>query len=299
MRRARPRARAGLSAFARGASNQGRGPTGCSGCWSRLTAMSPRLRFHATISSPRRGPWFGCSRSRPGHNRTAAFPELAALHDALAGHAVLHHNGSLPLREREEPLSELLPRRGPGCRVAEPLDTKVRDGLAVLGAHQLEGLVARRVASRWQPGRRSPHGRQHKLRRRRQLRVAASRPGDGPRPEARYVRHRDGSPAGQVTMGIASAPMPCRRARRPRHFERADGRRHVGSRRAFGAPLSCNVALRLVSPAACSKGSDALERGGEITCSRCGGLAVAPARARPGARVRARPRAPSAGSSAP
>ena len=223
MRRARPRARAGLSAFARGASNQGRGPTGCSGCWSRLTAMSPRLRFHATISSPRRGPWFGCSRSRPGHNRTAAFPELAALHDALAGHAVLHHNGSLPLREREEPLSELLPRRGPGCRVAEPLDTKVRDGLAVLAAHQLEGLVARRVASRWQPGRRSPQGRKHKLRRRRQLRVAASRPGDGPRPEARYVRHRDGSPAGQVTMGIASAPMPCRRARRARHFTAPTG----------------------------------------------------------------------------
>jgi len=88
--------------------------------------------------------------------------------------------------------------------VAEPLDAKIDDALAVLAAHQVEGVVAKHLTSRWQPGRRSPYWRKHKLRRH-ELRVAAWHPGDGRRPEALYLRHSDGSPAGQVSIGIAAA----------------------------------------------------------------------------------------------
>lgn len=298
MRRARPRARAGLSAFARGASNQGRGPTGCSGCWSRLTAMSPRLRFHATISSPRRGPWFGCSRSRPGHNRTAGFPSsrrsmtpspgmpscttTAACRCANArsrsascfrdaGPAVVWPSRSTRRSETGSPCSEPISSRAssPGAsHRAGSLAGAARGGASTSSAAAASCGSQPRVPATDRAPRRG---------------TCAAATG---RPPARY---RWASRARRCLADALAA-----RGTSPRR--RAPARRVAPG---VGAPLSCNVALRLVSPAACSKGSDALERGGEITCSRCGGLAVAPARARPGARVRARPRAPSAGSSAP
>jgi hypothetical protein len=231
MRRARPRARAGLSAFARGASNQGRGPTGCSGCWSRLTAMSPRLRFHATISSPRRGPWFGCSRSRPGHNRTAGFPSSRRSMTPSPGMPSCTTTASCRCANARSRSASCFRDAGPavvwpsrstrrsetGSPCSEPISSRASSPGASHRAGSLAG-AARRGASTSS--------------------AAAASCGSQPRVPATDRAPRrgtcaDGSPAGQVSMGIASAPMPCRRARRPRHFERADGRRHVGSRRAL------------------------------------------------------------------
>lgn len=36
--------------------------------------------------------------------------------------------------------------------MAEPLDGPLDDVLAVVGAHQLEGIIAKRLDSRWEPG---------------------------------------------------------------------------------------------------------------------------------------------------
>jgi bifunctional non-homologous end joining protein LigD len=90
---------------------------------------------------------------------------------------VLHLDGRatrvLPLDERQALLGQLLPARGRGWQVAEPADAPLHDVLAVVAAHQLEGVIAKRLDSRWQPARRTHHWRKHKLRRRYELEVAA------------------------------------------------------------------------------------------------------------------------------
>jgi ATP-dependent DNA ligase len=98
-------------------------------------------------------------------------------------------------------LADLLPGRGTGFCLAEPLTAPADQVLAVLAAHQLEGVVAKHLGSRWQPGRRSPHWRKHKLRRRHELRVAAWDPGDDHRPETLYLRDTRERPVGRVGLG--------------------------------------------------------------------------------------------------
>jgi ATP-dependent DNA ligase len=63
--------------------------------------------------------------------------------------------------------------RADGWLVSEPLDGPLDDALAVVAAHRLEGVVAKRLDSRSEPGRRSRRWRKHKLRRRFELQVAA------------------------------------------------------------------------------------------------------------------------------
>jgi bifunctional non-homologous end joining protein LigD len=69
----------------------------------------------------------------------------------LDGRSVRH----LPLLEREAALIGLLPRRGPGWCIAEPLNGPLDRVLEVLAAHELEGLIAKQPNSRWTAGRRS------------------------------------------------------------------------------------------------------------------------------------------------
>jgi len=135
----------------------------------------------------------GGRRADPGPRATFVVWDL--LH--LDGRAVR----ALRLRERQAMLADLLRRRGPGFCLAEPLTAPVDQVLAVLAAHQLEGVVAKHFGSRWQPGWRTPHWRKHKLRRRHELRVAAWDPGDDHRPETLYLRDTRERPVGRVGLG--------------------------------------------------------------------------------------------------
>src|SRR3954447_4611093 len=85
---------------------------------------------------------------------------------------VMHRDGrsarALPLVERQALLADLLPARGDCWCLAEPLAAPLADVLPVVAAHQLEGVVAKQVDSRWEPGRRTRHWRKLKVRRRRE-----------------------------------------------------------------------------------------------------------------------------------
>lgn len=107
----------------------------------------------------------------------------------------------LPLLEREAALREVLPARGPAWCLAEPLDGSLDRILEVLAEHELEGLIAKRVDSRWYDGRRTRDWRKHKLRRRSEYLVAAWLPATDRQPETLLVRDGAGGLAGQVTIG--------------------------------------------------------------------------------------------------
>ncbi|MGH9064765.1 MAG: non-homologous end-joining DNA ligase [Acidimicrobiales bacterium] len=97
---------------------------------------------------------------------------------------LLHLDGrsllDLPYTDRRARL-EGLDLGGPACLVPA---YHVGDGRALLEATRargLEGLMAKRLDSRYQPGRRSPHWRKVKHRRRQELVVGGWLPGDGRR----------------------------------------------------------------------------------------------------------------------
>jgi bifunctional non-homologous end joining protein LigD len=86
----------------------------------------------------------------------------------------------LPLSGRRERLEGALDRRAAGALVSPQFD----DGAALLAAAQeqgLEGVVAKRVGSRYQPGRRSPDWRKVKLRYEQELVVVGYTRGKGRR----------------------------------------------------------------------------------------------------------------------
>ena len=149
-------------------------------------------------------------------------PDFARLRRRLAGPGpnpapallqvfdVLHLDGrstrALPYRERRGLLEELA-LDGPAwrtpasivCERPEAFVTRV----AELG---LEGIVAKRLDSRYTPGRRSPAWIKHKLRRDERLVVKGVRRRPDGRPEALFVARQlaDGSliPAGSIELGL-------------------------------------------------------------------------------------------------
>jgi bifunctional non-homologous end joining protein LigD len=139
--------------------------------------------------------------SGPGSSRP---PALLQLFD------VLHLDGrstqALPYRERRALLEELA-LDGPAwrtpasivCELSEPFVAKV----AELG---LEGVVAKRLDSRYTPGRRSPAWIKHKLRRDERLAVTGVRRRPDGRTEALFVARpfADGSlvRAGSIELGL-------------------------------------------------------------------------------------------------
>jgi bifunctional non-homologous end joining protein LigD len=121
---------------------------------------------------------------------------------------VMHLDGrsarALPLLERQALLADLLPADGDCWCLAEPLAAPLADVLSVVAAHQLEGVVAKRLDSRWEPGRRTRHWRKLKVRRRRDCTVAGWLPATDSEPEALLVRDDRGRPAGDVTFGLTA-----------------------------------------------------------------------------------------------
>src|SRR3954469_15440010 len=91
-----------------------------------------------------------------------------------------------------------IPARGRSWRVNEPLAGTLEDVLAVTRAHELEGIVAKRLEAPYAPGRRSSAWLKHKHRRRETFAVTGWRPA-GPnarRPDAILLARAraDGTP---------------------------------------------------------------------------------------------------------
>jgi bifunctional non-homologous end joining protein LigD len=149
-------------------------------------------------------------------------PDFARLRRRLAGPGsspapvllqlfdVLHLDGrstrALPYRERRELLEELA-LDGPAWRTPASLILERSEafvsGVAELG---LEGVVAKRLDSRYTPGRRSPAWIKHKLRRDERLAVTGVRRRPDGRTEALFVARplADGSlvRAGSIELGL-------------------------------------------------------------------------------------------------
>ena len=125
---------------------------------------------------------------------------------------VLHLDGrstrALPYRERRALLEELA-LDGPAWRTPASIVLDRSDpfvaSVAELG---LEGVVAKRLGSRYTPGRRSPSWIKHKLRRDERLALTGIRRRPDGRPEALFVARRlaDGSlsRAGSIELGLRS-----------------------------------------------------------------------------------------------
>src|SRR3954453_12680395 len=114
--------------------------------------------------------------------------------------AALHTPPRLP---RTEPASDRLLLAS-----ALPLSGSLEDVLAVTRAHQLEGIVTKRLDAPYTPGRRTGAWLKHKHRRRETFAVTGWRPGraSARRPDAILLARRsaDGSlhPAGAAELGL-------------------------------------------------------------------------------------------------
>ena len=142
--------------------------------------------------------------------RAAAVPVTYVVFDLLA----LDGNDLTgePLTERRRVLEALLPP-GPRWRVAT---YQVGDGDALLAAaeeHGLEGVMAKRLDSRYEVGRRSPAWRKVKVRRRQELVVGGWHPGQAGRAglvgSLHVGYHEDGALryAGRVGSGFTGAEL--------------------------------------------------------------------------------------------
>src|SRR3954451_1049549 len=89
--------------------------------------------------------------------------------------------------------------RGRSWRVTEPLAGTLEDVLAVTRAHELEGIVAKRLEAPYAPGRRSSAWLKHKPRGR------EPSPVPGWSPAARHARRPDA-----ILVGRATADGPLR-----------------------------------------------------------------------------------------
>jgi bifunctional non-homologous end joining protein LigD len=88
---------------------------------------------------------------------------------------------SLPYRERREVLAELVPEPGPCWKVSAP---HFGDGAALLAAadqQRLEGIVAKRADSVYEPGKRSRNWLKIKLQRTQEFVIGGWVPGEGTR----------------------------------------------------------------------------------------------------------------------
>src|SRR3712207_1581327 len=123
---------------------------------------------------------------------------------------VLHLDGrstqAFPYRERRSRLDELA-LDGPLCRTPESFIGRSGDLLAATAKHGLEGVVAKRLSSRYEPGRRSGAWLKHKHRRREAFVVTGCCPPGSvsrmPSSLARLTEDGGLRPAGRVSYGLA------------------------------------------------------------------------------------------------
>jgi bifunctional non-homologous end joining protein LigD len=144
---------------------------------------------------------------------------------------VLHLDGRavrvLPYHARRELLERTLPDGGRCWRVPAPLTGTLDAVLDVTRAHQLEGIVAKRVDAPYEPGRRSCTWLKHKHRRQETFAVTGWRPAPhrARRPDAIFVARAapDGHlrPAGTAELGLSALERERLRA--------ALQQRHVGT----------------------------------------------------------------------
>jgi bifunctional non-homologous end joining protein LigD len=158
---------------------------------------------------------------------------LAAQHPAtLIVFDVLHLDGRavrvLPYHARRELLERTLPDDGRSWRLPAPLTGALDAVLDVTRAHQLEGIVAKRVDAPYEPGRRSGSWLKHKHRRQETFAVTGWRPAPdrARRPDAIFVARASDDqlrPAGTAELGLSAGERQRLRA--------ALQQRHVGTRR--------------------------------------------------------------------
>jgi bifunctional non-homologous end joining protein LigD len=160
-------------------------------------------------------PDFHCLRRRLSASDARAASLLAAQHPAtLIVFDVLHLDGravrALPYHRRRELLERTLPDGGPACRIPAPLSGALDAVLDVTRAHQLEGIVAKRVDAPYEPGRRSGAWLKHKHRRQETFAVTGWRPAPhrARRPDAIFIARADPDghlhPAGTAELGLSA-----------------------------------------------------------------------------------------------
>jgi bifunctional non-homologous end joining protein LigD len=124
---------------------------------------------------------------------------------------VLHLDGRavrvLPYHRRRKLLERTLPATGRCWRIPAPLDGALDAVLEVTRAHQLEGIVAKRLDAPYEPGRRGGAWLKHKHRRLETFAVTGWRPAspNARRPDAIFVSRAtpDGlRPAGTAELGL-------------------------------------------------------------------------------------------------
>ncbi len=136
-----------------------------------------------------------------------AYPATLVVFDVLDldGRAVR----DLPYTQRRELLARELSAAGSSWQTASALDGELDAVLAVTRAHQLEGIVAKRLDAPYEPGRRSGAWLKHKHRRRETFAVTGWRPAS---PHARrsdaifLARTTPGGsliPAGSAELGLS------------------------------------------------------------------------------------------------
>jgi bifunctional non-homologous end joining protein LigD len=121
---------------------------------------------------------------------------------------------SAPLEERTALLSDLL-EPGPSILVSERFPGEGRGLYAAAEAQGLEGVMGKRLASRYRPGARSSDWRKIKVRRRTQVVVGGWLPGEGSR----------GGELGALLVGWADGPLLRSAGRVGTGFDTAERRR--------------------------------------------------------------------------
>ena len=153
---------------------------------------------------------------------------------------VLHLDGravrALPYHRRGELLAWALPATGPCWRIPAPLDGPLDAVLDVTRAHQLEGIVAKRLDAPYEPGRRSGAWLKHKHRRQETFAVTGWRPAahHARRPDAIFVARTtpDGDlrPAGTAELGLTGVQRAqLRTALHERHLDTRCGAHRVAA----------------------------------------------------------------------
>ena len=115
-------------------------------------------------------PDFHRLRRRLSAHDTRAGASLAGEHPAtLIVFDVLHLDGRavrrLAYQRRRSLVAHEISRRGPTWQISEPLPGELDAVLTVTRAHELEGIVAKRLDAPYEPGRRSGAWLKHKHRR--------------------------------------------------------------------------------------------------------------------------------------
>jgi bifunctional non-homologous end joining protein LigD len=193
----------------------------CTNQFPELAALAEELRGHDVVLDGELvclaadgRPDFQRLRRRLSARDDRAAAQLARSFPAtLMVFDILHFNGRavrwLPQCSRAELLRETLPSSGHSWRTPAPLSGPLDAVLDVTRAHELEGIVAKRLDAPYAPGRRSGAWLKHKHRQRETFAVTGwrSAPPHARRPDAILVARAapDGGllPAGSAELGLS------------------------------------------------------------------------------------------------